>query len=208
MLRSYPSSPSVASIDEELTRLADLDLFAGVVLIGQRDEVLLHKAYGLADRENGVPFAQNTVSSIGSITKQLTAAAILRLQEEGRLRVTDTLGMHFPGVPPDKAALSVHQLLTHSSGLPDALGEDEDWIGREDYLAAAWSAELQFGPGTAYAYSNVGYSVLAAVVETLSNKGYEQFLHESFFGPLGIRETGYRRPGWDLSRVARSWPAT
>jgi CubicO group peptidase (beta-lactamase class C family) len=173
-----------------------------VVLVARGDETLLEKGYGLADRESHAPFTTATVSTIGSITKQFTGAAILKLQEQDRLDVDDTLSRFFPEAPPDKAGITLHQLLTHTAGLPDALGSDEDYVGRNEYVRLALGAELLFVPGSRHRYSNVGYSLLAAVVEKQSGVTYEAFLRNSFFVPLGMTQTGYSLVPWDPARVA------
>jgi CubicO group peptidase (beta-lactamase class C family) len=194
--------PSIVRLYQDLTRMAALDLFDGTVLVARGDEVLLHQGYGFADRENEVAFAPDTISTIGSITKQFTAAAILELEEQGRLRVEDPLSKFFAALPQDKAGITLHQLLTHTAGMPDALGEDEDYIGRDAFLERVWTVELASEPGSEYSYSNVGYSVLAAVIEKVSGQEYEVFLHETFFSPLGMADTGYLLPDFDPSRLA------
>ncbi len=192
----------IVRLYRDLTRMATLDLFDGTVLVAQGEEILLYQGYGFADRENEVAFATDTISTIGSITKQFTAAAILALEEQGKLSVEDPLSKFFADLPQDKADITLHQLLTHTAGMPDALGEDEDWIGRDAFLEQVWTAELAGEPGTEYSYSNVGYSVLAAVIEKVSGQGYEVFLHETFFNPLGMAETGYLIPQFDPERLA------
>ena len=112
----------------------------------------------------------DTVYDIGSITKQFTAAAIVKLQQMGRLRIGDRIGRWVGPVPADKAGITLRQLLTHTAGLPDALGDDYDVLTREQMLAGALSAPLVAPPGRAFPYSNVGYSVRAAVVEAASGE--------------------------------------
>ena len=211
LLATLPSAQGVAQLatigelDRELSRLARAEEFAGAVLVARGDEVLLSEGYGLADRETDAPFRADTISTVGSITKQFTGAAILELQEQGRLSVSDSLAQHLDGVPADKAKITLHQLLTHSSGLRDALGSDEDYIGRDAYVAKVWSSKLLFEPGERHEYSNVGYSVLAAIVEARSGRSYEQYLREVFFEPLEMKDTGYFLPEWDLGRVAKGY---
>ncbi len=179
--------------------------FAGSVLVSRGGDVLHLAGYGLADREAGVPFRPETVSTIGSITKQFTGAAILKLQEQGRLRVDDPIGRFFPDAPPDKAGITIHQLLTHTAGLPPALGSDEEYMGRDSYLEAVWRTELRDPPGERHEYSNTGYSVLAAIVELRSGTSYEGFLRREFFDPLGMQHTGYRLADWSETHVAAGY---
>lgn len=195
-----------ADTRDYLERLASLG-FAGVVLVARDGEPLVAEGYGLADRERGTPWTPNTVSTIGSITKQFTAAAILALAEDGRLKIEDALAAHFEGVPEDKRAITLHQLLTHSSGIVDLEGAD-DWdpIGREEFVRRIFAQPLAFAPGAGYEYSNAGYSLLGAVIERLTGGPYERFLRERFFEPLAMRETGYVLAEWgDGSRLAQGY---
>jgi CubicO group peptidase (beta-lactamase class C family) len=126
----------------------------------------------------------------------------MKLQQMGRLRVGDPIARWVGPVPPDKAQITLRQLLTHTSGLPDALGDDYDVLSREQMLAGALSAPLVAPPGREFHYSNVGYSVLAAIVEQASGEPYEHFLARHLFGPAGMTRTGYVLPRWRRSRVA------
>ena len=105
-----------AKVDRYLARLQKIG-FSGAVLVARNGEVILEKGYGFADRERRIPITPDTVFTVGSITKQFTAAAILKLEMQGKLRVTDRIGKHLPGVPEDKAGITLHHLLTHSAGL-------------------------------------------------------------------------------------------
>ena len=195
-----PSVPE--SIAAELEELAAKQRFAGSVLIARGEQVLFVGGYGLADRELEAPFSAETISSVGSITKQFTGAAILKLAEQEKLRTGDRLDAYFEDLPEDKAAITLHQLLTHTAGFVVALGSDEEFVDRDTYLEAAWDSELLFAPGARHEYSNVGYSILAAVVELRTAGSYEEYLREVFFEPLGMEDTGYVLPDWDLDRVA------
>ena len=204
---SAAADPAIEQVAEHMRRLEKLG-FAGAVLIARGDEVLLHEGYGLANREQNTPWSAQTISTIGSITKQFTGAAILRLSDRAQLRVTDPITRYFDPVPPDKQGITLHQLLTHSSGIVDLpdLG-DFDPIGRDEYVRRALQQALSFEPGTSYEYSNANFSLLGAIVEQLSGKSYEAFMREEFFLPLGMQETGYILPRWDVSRLAQGYRA-
>lgn len=141
-----PSSDEAFAADTRahLARLEKLG-FAGVVVLARDGVPLFAGGVGLADRERSLRWTPGTVSTIGSITKQFTAAAILALGEEGRLRVEDTLPAHFANVPEDKRGITLHQLLSHSSGIGDiqALG-DWDPIGRDEFVRRALAQPLAF----------------------------------------------------------------
>lgn len=190
--------------DAYLTRL-ELFGFTGAALIVEDGRTVLRKGYGLADREAGIPITASSVFSLGSITKQFTAAAILALEARGLLSVHDPIADYFSDVPADKQAVTLHHLLTHSSGLAsDFAPTDFDPAGRERnaYVRRALDSELLFAPGSGYEYSNAGYSLLAAIVEIETGKEYEEALRELVLDPAGMDETGYRIPQWDRARLA------
>ena len=165
---------------------------------------ILWTAHGSCVRESDTPCDVSTVFDIGSITKQATAAAILALQEDGALAVDDRLALHFAGVPEDKAGITIHQLLTHTAGVADVIGEDYDPVDREAWLEQAFAEPLA-GEAGAYLYSNVGYSILAAIVELRSGTDYESYLAERLFGPAGLIHTGYVLPSYDDVAVAHGY---
>jgi CubicO group peptidase (beta-lactamase class C family) len=176
--------------------------FQGVAYISQGDRVLLDRGFGLADRANGTGWSSSTVSTIGSITKQFTGAAVVLLAQRGELDFDDTLAEFFPDVPEGKAEITVHQLLTHSAGFRPALGSDEQYLGRDDYLQRAWNSLLEFEPGTEFGYSNTGYSIAAAIVEVVSGQAYMDFLERNIFEPAGMHDTGTPVDFRDDSRLA------
>jgi CubicO group peptidase (beta-lactamase class C family) len=149
----------------------------------------------------------DTVYDIGSVSKQFTAAAVVKLQMQGRLRVTDMLSDYFPAVPTDKRGITVRHLLTHTAGLVDALGDDYEPLTREAMIAEALASRLRTEPGARYHYSNLGYSLLAAIVEEASGLGYEEYLATELFAPAGMTQTGYVLPDWDLADVAVEYDA-
>jgi CubicO group peptidase (beta-lactamase class C family) len=200
-----PARKAAAETNEYLSRLEKFG-FSGVVLVAVSGEPVLARGYGLADREQGIPWTPGTVSCVGSITKQFTAAAILRLEEEGRLRVTDPITKYFADVPADKSAITLHQLLTHTSGIEDLEGRDDyDPIGREEFVRLAMKQPLGSAPGARFSYSNAGYSLLGAIIEKLTGGPYEQYLRRTFFLPLGMYETGYILPAWGEARMAQGY---
>jgi len=176
--------------------------YAGSVLVAQGKDIILAKGYGLADRENKIQEKAETVFSIGSITKQFTGAAILKLEMMGKLSVTDLMTKYLENVPPDKKDITLHHLLTHSAGFRGALGDDYNPIGREDFIQLALASGLLFKPGERYEYSNVGFSLLGIIVELVSGKNYEDFLYQELFKPAGMERTGYLRPGFAKSELA------
>jgi CubicO group peptidase (beta-lactamase class C family) len=194
-----------ADVRDYMDRLRKLG-FAGVLLIAHDGEPLLAEGYGLADRERRIPWSPGTVSTVGSITKQFTGAAVLLLAEEGRLAVDDPIAKYFEGVPEDKRAITLHQLLTHSSGIVDLEGYgDWDPIGRDEFVRRILDQPLDFPPGESFAYSNAGYSLLGAIVEQLTGGSYERFVRRRLFLPHGLYETGYVLPAWGPQRLAQGY---
>lgn len=191
-------------LDERLSELAARG-FSGVVVVARGPVVELAQGYGLADRRAKIPWTPATVFDIGSVTKQFTGAAILRLEVDGKLRVDDTLAEHFPDAPADKRAITIHQLLTHTAGFLDVLGEDYDPLEREDFVQGLFAAPLLTPPGTVHRYSNAGYSLLAVIIERVTGESYETALRRLVLAPAGLRETGYRLPQWPAGRVARGY---
>jgi CubicO group peptidase (beta-lactamase class C family) len=192
-------------LDEYLSRLEQFGFSGGALAVGGKD-VLLMKSYGLSDRARKIPLATDSVYNLGSITKQFTAAAILTLEMQGKLSVNDLASKYLDGVPADKASITLHHLLTHSSGLEsDFSPTDYEPVGREEYVRRALQSTLLFRPGSGYEYSNAGYSLLAAIVEKVSGKSYEAYLIEHVLKPAGMLETGYKAPAWAASRIAHGY---
>jgi CubicO group peptidase (beta-lactamase class C family) len=196
-----PRPGAIARLDEYLTRLAGFG-YSGAVLVAHEGTVLLDKGYGLAREHPPKPVTPASVFDVCSFTKQFTAAAILKLETEGRLRTHDRLSAHMDGIPADKADITLHHLLTHTAGLDDPPADDYERAPRDAYAKQVLATTLLWPPGTRYAYSNGGYSLLGLVVEKLSGLSYEEYLDRHLFAPLAMTRTGYRPSKWDAADVA------
>lgn len=184
-------------IDNYLTKLASDKNFSGGLLIVKNGKRIFSKGYGWADKDKRIPFTPGTLASIGSITKAFTATAIMKLVEQNKLSLDDQLKKYFPTIPADKASITIHQLLTHSSGFHEFLkqdGGDYEKINTEDFLKRAFAEPLAFKPGEKAVYTNVGFSILGIIIEQVSGLGYEQFLKTNLLQPLGIKSIGYHYP--------------
>lgn len=181
--------------------------YSGAVLVAQDGDLLLRQGYGLANRGAGTAITPGTVFDIGSITKQFTAAAILQLEVQGKLDVQQPVATYLDSVPPDKAGITLHQVLTHTAGLPEYSGDDYDAATRDATVARILATPLEPPPGTAFAYSNAGYSILAAIVERVSGQPYERFLAETCFRRAGMQHTGYRLPKFDPKTLPHGYEA-
>ncbi|MBB3169522.1 serine hydrolase domain-containing protein [Simiduia aestuariiviva] len=190
------SSP-LSRIDNYLAKGVEQEGFSGALLIAERNEIALHQSYGMADRDQQRPITADSVFDIGSVTKQFTAAAILLLVEQKQLTLSDTLAQHFKGVPKDKRHITLHQLLTHSAGITDSVGDgDFDHMPTDVFFKQVLASPLAFEPGTGFRYSNTGYSLLARIIELQSEQEYEQFVREHLFKPAGMNHTGYLLANW------------
>ena len=188
---------SAAVLEQRLDSLARADLFAGVVLVGRADRVLARKAVGLADRARRVPMTPETRINIGSITKAFTSVAILRLAQEGRLRLDEPIGTYVDGFPADVAGrVTIRQLLQHRSGMgdffpsPQFRADPSKVRTLDDYLAIARSTPLEFEPGARERYSNLGYVVLGAIVQRVSGKPWHDAIAEYVYRPAGMTSSG------------------
>ncbi len=192
------------NLDKRFSDLVGKD-FSGVVLVVQNGTVILAKGYGFADRVGKVPYTTDTVFDIGSITKPFTASAILKLEMNSQLKVTDAITQYFQDVPDDKKEITLHHLLTHTAGFRDSLGGDYEKVGRDEFIKLALASKLRSKPGKSYSYSNVGYSLLGAIIEQVTGVSYEKHLHDSLFVPAGMTKTGYVLPKWKKGELARGY---
>jgi D-alanyl-D-alanine carboxypeptidase len=204
-----------AEVAREVDRIAEayaaLGRFSGSVLVARDGCEVFARGYGLANRTSGEAATPETRFDIGSLGKQFTAAAILRLESEGRLSVHDPVSRHLPGYArPAGDQITLHHLLTHTSGLP-SLGRrgqlehvTEDCSPRtlEELVAYSRDLPLDFAPGAEYRYSNSGYALLAAVVERVAGVPFDEYLRTALFQPAGMQATGRILPGWEAAGVA------
>jgi CubicO group peptidase (beta-lactamase class C family) len=207
-----PKAEVLRGIDSDLRDLAAKGL-SGTLLLAQDGEVLMTRGYGLADRSSGRAVTIETGFDIGSLVKPITAAAILQLESQGKLRLDDRIGKFFTDAPSDKAAITVKELLDHSSGLPDIVDShskpadympdfDYEPVSRDEIVRRALHASLIFPPGQKSEYSNLGYSLLGAIIELSSGQGYESYVQDHILRPAGMTRTGYLAPGWKSGELA------
>ena len=203
---AIPADSVVARrVDEYLTALATQG-YTGGVLVLHDGRTVIAKAYGLANRDRGIRADVKTVWNIGSITKQFTAAAILRLEEQGKLHTSDSIARFFPNAPADKRDITLHQLLTHTAGFEsDYSPTDYEPTTRDEYIGRMLAKPLRSPPGAQFFYANAGYSMLAAIVELVTGKEYEAALTDLVLRPAGMTETGYTAPRWDPARLAHGY---
>jgi CubicO group peptidase (beta-lactamase class C family)/effector-binding domain-containing protein len=197
---TIPPPPPEAVVDAIFKDVVHPGQPGAAVLVAKDGNILLDRAYGLADVERGIPVTAETVFNLASITKPFTAAATLKLQEEKRLSVDDTLSKYIPDYPRGNE-ITIRHLLTHTSGIREKLGgpatlATATYPANRDYLIALFKyLPLDFDPGSQYAYSNSGYYLLGYIIEKVSGESYAEYLRDAFFKPLGMNHTGIYQPG-------------
>ena len=168
---------------------------SGTVLVARRGRVLFRQSYGMASYELKVPNSLETRYHIASVSKPFTATAILQLQEQGRLSVSDPVSRFVPDFP-NGQRITLNNLLTHTSGIPEINDlPDYDTFARsphtiEQLVAKVSALPLDFQPGTKTAYSNSNYGLLALVLEKVSGESYEDYLRKHIFEPAGMQNSG------------------
>ena len=185
-------------IDEYLSEMTVQERFSGVALVAQNGKILHSKGYGMASPNR--PNTVDTVFHVASITKQFTAAAILQLAESGAIDLSLSINNYLPERYRSSTwdEVSVHHVLSHSSGIPDygvtrdyydvvdgfCLGDTVDGMIKE-----SMASDLEFSPGSAYSYSNIGFTLLGEIIEEQTDTPYEQYIRERIFEPLGMRSS-------------------
>ena len=160
--------------------------FSGSVLILKDKEPLLNSSQGKFKK-----IKKSSLFYLASDSKQFTAAGIIKLQSQGKVKVDDKLIKFFPQITLDKKDITIHQLLTHTSGLQEYRAEAFEKIDKAEMLKRVFSDTLLFKPGKSYAYSNQGYGLLAAIIEEVTESSFQDFMHKTFFEPLHMTNTGF-----------------
>jgi CubicO group peptidase (beta-lactamase class C family) len=189
--RLFPDRRPViaAHLDSTFAAYADSG-FAGSILLAMGDSIILARGYGLADRERGIPATADTRYSVAGFTKMFTAAAVLTLEHEGRLRVNDSLRRFFSSLPGTDSEVTLHQLLTHTDGMTRQ-NAPVYRVDPRQFIQAVSASPDSFAPGQGYRYNDFGHSVLGVIVEQASGVPYEVFIRDRFLRPAGLRHTGF-----------------
>jgi CubicO group peptidase (beta-lactamase class C family) len=177
-------------LEASLAKQSQQGRLSGSVFVRRADKTLLDAGYGLAEHGTARPNTPETTFQIASISKQFAAATILLLQERGALSVHDTLSRWLPECPAEWKPITLHHLLTHTSGIGHwqdlpALSLNQP-ISRTDLLRTFQQRPLKFPPGSGWAYSSPGYVLLAHIVEQVSGDSYARFVQRTIFHPLGM----------------------
>ena len=192
------AQPIDQQINQLVTKYYEAGKFNGSVLVAQKDKVIFKGGFGEANMEWNIPNAPDTKHRIGSITKQFTSFIIMKLVQEGKIKVTGYLSDYLPYYRKDTGGkITIEHLLTHTSGIPSYTArEDMDEIGKnnipvEEFVKKYCSDDLSFEPGSQFVYNNSGYFILGAIIEQLTGMTYEEALHKYILDPLELKDTGY-----------------
>lgn len=195
-------------IDDLMNELVNQAPLAGIALGIQYKDASYTQGYGLADIASGAPVTAQTVFKIASLTKAITAAAILRLSEEGRISLDDPISSFIPETPTLAQEIRLRHLLNHTSGLPDWSIDKAPEVLPENFTTAqaveyyfSTVLQLEFGPGEAWSYSNIGYFLLGAIIENVSGMTYDQYFQANFFEPLALHSFQECSPQVDVLAV-------
>ena len=187
-----------AELGAYLDDLAQKGEFSGVLVLTRGSDTLFSKAYGLADRERGIPNKIDTKFNLASMNKMFTGVAIAQLAEKGKLSFDDKVGKHLPDYPNRDVAekVTIHHLLTHTSGLGsywnsryEAVKDRLEKLG--DFLPTFADEPLAFQPGERFEYSNAGYIVLGLIVEKVSGESYADYVRRHIYEPAGMTATAF-----------------
>jgi CubicO group peptidase (beta-lactamase class C family) len=194
-----PADPATvaAKVEEYMQAQTAHNGFTGTVLLARNGKPLIAKGYGFANVEWQIPNTPATKFRIGSVTKQFTSMVIMMLREQGQVKVEDSVCQYVAPCPDTWKPVTIHHLLTHTSGIPSYTGLAE-WRKVmmvpqtiDQMLGFFRDLPLQWTPGEKYAYNNSGYFLLGVVIEKITGKKYEEVVREMIFAPLGMSATGY-----------------
>jgi CubicO group peptidase (beta-lactamase class C family) len=188
-----------AKIDEYLQAHSKVNRFMGSVLVAKGGKIIFEKGYGFANIELNVPNTPDTKFRLGSITKQFTATAIMQLQERGKLSVEDPICKFIDNCPETWKPVTVHNLLTHTSGIPSYTNMPEFRqpklmrvpLSPIEIAMLSKDKPLEFQPGEKMTYNNTGYVLLGHIVEKASGEKYADYLKNHIFSPLDMNDSGY-----------------
>jgi CubicO group peptidase (beta-lactamase class C family) len=177
-------------LEELLSRYAMYG-FSGSVIVVKNNQIVINKGFGLADATSGKFNSADTLFDVGSIAKTFTAAAILQLEMQGKLKTDDSIGRYLGEFPSDKAGITIHQLLTHTAGFKLDAGDAgiNPTNSREEFLQKAKAAPLLSAPGDKYNYSNLGYGLLGVIIEKVSGQNWQSYLKKHLLKPAKLSRT-------------------
>ena len=204
-----PEANVAKEIDSYLNSLVAENKLSGSVLVAKDGVTVASKAAGVANKTTGAPITLSTKFNLGSLNKMFTAVAIAQLAQAGRLSFDAPISKYLPDYPNKEVAdkVTIHQLLTHTSGMgmywnEKFMAQREKMVTVAAHLPLFASDPLLFPPGEKFQYSNSGYMVLGAIIEKLSGQDYYSYVQEHVYKPAGMTETGFYEPGKEVPNLA------
>ncbi len=205
-----------AKIQEVLALAHKYRQFNGTALVAENGKIIYKGAFGMANMEWGIPNAPDTKFRLGSITKQFTSMLVMKLVEQGKIKLDSKISDYLPDYRKDNGQkVTIHHLLTHTSGIPSYTGLPNFFadVSRNPYKVDEFvkkycSGDLEFEPGSKFAYNNSGYFLLGAIIEKVTGEPYEQALKETILDPLGMKNTGYDHHDTILEKRAAGYSKT
>jgi CubicO group peptidase (beta-lactamase class C family) len=210
------TDPQSQRVDSIMATFQGSSAPGAAVAVVRKGEIVFQRAYGMANLTHGIPFTPDTRTNIGSTSKQFTAFAIALLAREGRLSLDDDVRSHIPELPDFGETVTLHHLLSHTSGYREFLNalamggwrmEDADHIHRREIVEVVRrQPALQNVPGAEWNYNNTGYALLAMVVERVTGESFTDWMADQVFGPLGMKDTAVRaHPGQIVLHSAQGY---
>lgn len=195
----FVSAARADQVDDYVkAQMSEKHVPGAAIAVVKNGRVVKMQGYGLANVELNVPVTKDTVFEIGSVSKQMTAAAIMLLVEDGKINLDEKISKYLPNTPESWKNVSVRHLLTHTSGIKSYTGLSgfalSERMTRDDFIKKIAAEPLDFPTGERYTYSNSGYSLLGYIIESASGKNYWVFMRERIFAPLGMTATFDRDP--------------
>jgi CubicO group peptidase (beta-lactamase class C family) len=196
---SAPPADIARKVNAYMSAAVAVQRFSGSVMIVRDGQAIVSKGYGMANVEWHAPNTPKTVFRLASLSKQFTTAAIMLLQERGKLSIHDPFCKHLTNCPEAWRPITIRQLMTMTHGIPGVTalelgplrGLPVPW---DQWLEATGKKPLEFSPGEKFRYLNSGYTLLGFVIERVSGKPYGEFMQENVFGPLGMTQSGHEDP--------------
>ncbi len=206
----HAAEVSNALIDQKMKDfLKSKEIPGAVTLVADGNRILHLSAVGLADFEKQTPMATDSIFWIASMTKPITATAVMMMQEEGKLSVDDPVSRYLPEFTGDKAGITIKQCLTHTSGLSDLKPEElKVMTTLAELIPAIVAKPLLFPPGSKWQYCQTGINTAARIVEVVSGRPFPEFLQERLFDPLGMKDTSFYPTEAQLPRIAPAYNRT
>jgi CubicO group peptidase (beta-lactamase class C family) len=198
--QSTPSARQIkAKVDEYMKAAVEFERFSGSILIAKDGKPIVSKGYGMANVEFDAPNTPDTVFRLASVSKQFTAAAIMILQERGKLNTSDLACKHLAECPAAWQTITIRHLLTMTHAVPNVTALELGGLRGlpvpfDQWTEATGKKPLEFKPGEKFKYLGAGYTLLGFIIERVSGKFYGEFLQENIFTPLGMKRTGYEDP--------------